>query len=212
MATLTTPISGTVAAVALTAGESVSAGSTTETITVIGSDGWVVDTSVGVTGVGALKVGQQASVTVSGVSAKLSGAVSSIGVLDTATDSSTPSYDVTVKLDSTDAELLNGASASLVVDVGTASGVLSVPTSAVHVESGDRYVVDVVKNGTATPTTVKVGTVGADRTQIVSGLTAGAEVELADLSSTTTSDSTSTTTSGGFGAGAGGTEAVGPGR
>jgi multidrug efflux pump subunit AcrA (membrane-fusion protein) len=205
--------------VSLSAGESVTASSSTETITVVGDNGWVVDTSVGVTGIGALKVGQQASATVSGVSAKLTGAVSSIGVLNTASDSSTPSYDVKIKLDDTDAALLNGASANLDVSITTAKDVLSVPSSAVHVASGDKYTVYVVKNGKLVTTSVEVGAVGSDRTQITSGLAAGDQVELADLSSTTSSDSTSSSsssrlggsTSGGFGPSGGSGGAGGPG-
>jgi RND family efflux transporter MFP subunit len=203
LATLTTPIAGTVAAVSIAAGSSVSAKSTSEVISVIGSDGFVVNTSVAVTSIGPLKVGEKADVTVSGVSGTQSGEVTSIGFLNTASGSSTPTYDVTVALDGDGTGLLNGASARLVVDVAKASGVLTVPSSAVHLGTGNSYSVEVVTNGTAQTKRVTVGAVGSDRVQITEGLAAGDKVVLADLSSTVSSDSTSTSNSR-FGGGSGG--------
>lgn len=199
LAKLTTPISGTVAAVGISAGSSVTASSTSQVISVIGDDGWVVDTAVSASSIGPLKVGQAASVNVSGVSGVQHGTITSIGFLNTSTDSSTPSYDVTVALDGSGSGLLNGASARLSVNVDKASGVLTVPSSAVHLGAGNTDTVDVLSDGKERALQVKVGAVGADRTQIMSGLSAGEQVVLADLSSTVSSDSTQNSTRGGAG-------------
>ncbi|GAA4182082.1 hypothetical protein GCM10022287_38360 [Gryllotalpicola koreensis] len=212
LATLTTPIAGTVAAVGISAGSSVSAGSTSEVISVIGDDGWVIDTSATASAIGPLKVGQTADVTVSGVSGTQHAKVSSIGFLNTATDSSTPSYDVTLSITDPASGLLNGASARTTVDVDTARDVLTVPSSAVHLGTGNSYTVDVLADGKETSRTVKVGAVGSDRVQITSGLSAGDQVVLADLSSTVSSDSSSTSsTGGGLGGLGGGTRVPGTG-
>jgi multidrug efflux pump subunit AcrA (membrane-fusion protein) len=192
LATLTSPIAGTVAAVGVSAGSSVSAQSTSQVISVIGGDGWVVDTAVTATAIGPLKVGQSATVNVSGVSGALTGKVTAIGFLNTATDSSTPSYDVTLALSGSGAGLLNGASARLTVNVDKASDVLTVPSSAVHLGTGNTYSVDVVSDGKQSARQIKVGAIGADRTEVTSGLSAGDRVILADLSSTVSSDSTQT--------------------
>jgi RND family efflux transporter MFP subunit len=197
LATLTSPIAGTVAAVGISAGSSVSAGSSSQVISVIGDNGWVVDTSVTASTIGPLKVGQSASVNVSGVAGAQTAKVTSIGFLNTSSDSSTPSYDVTLALSGAGTGLLNGASAQLTVDVEKANGVLTVPSSAVHLGTGSTYSVYVLSDGKESTRQVKVGAIGSDRTQITSGLSAGDQVILADLSSTVSSDSTQTSTRGG---------------
>lgn len=164
----------------------------------IGTDGFVVDSSVGLSTVATLKVGQSVAVTVAGSTKALAGTVSSIGIVDTATDSSTPSYAVTTAITDTKADLLNGASASAVVTIAKTADVLTVPTSALH-RDGTKYTVDVLKDGASVATTVTVGAKGTDRTEITKGLSTGSVVILADLTSTTTGDSSnSSTTSGGL--------------
>jgi multidrug efflux pump subunit AcrA (membrane-fusion protein) len=205
LATLTSPIAGTVAAVGVAAGSSVTARSSSQVISVIGGSGWVVDTAVTAGDVGPLKVGQAARVDVSGVSGAVRGTVASVGFLDTSTDSSTPSYDVAIALSSSAAGLLDGSSARLTVAVDKARHVLTVPVSALHLGTGNRYSVDVVAGGKAQTRTVTVGAIGSDRAEITRGLSAGDRVALADLSSTVSSDSTATTTGGRFAREASGT-------
>jgi multidrug efflux pump subunit AcrA (membrane-fusion protein) len=192
-ATLTSPIAGTVAAVSITAGDSVSAGSSSEVITVIGDDGYVVSSTATLTQVEKLKTGEAVAVTVSGVTKALAGTVSSVGLLNVSTSSTTPSYDVTVAITDKTATLLNGASATMVVTADVAKSVLTVPTSALH-RTAQVYRLDVLENGKEVAKTVKIGATGSALTQITSGVSAGAVVILADVSSTTIGDSTSTTT------------------
>lgn len=195
-ASLTSPIDGTVAAVSITKGSAVSAGSTSEVITVIGNDGFIVTSTASLTKAKTLAAGQAVSISVPGSSSRLAGTVSSVGVLNTSTTSTTPSYDVTVAVTDTAAKLLNGASATMVVTADVAKSVLTVPTSALH-RSAQRYSITVLKNGTAVATTVKIGASGSALTEITSGISAGAVIVLADVSSTTIGDSSSTSTSNG---------------
>ncbi|MCS5734694.1 efflux RND transporter periplasmic adaptor subunit [Herbiconiux daphne] len=213
LATLTSPIAGTVAAVALSVGDTVSAASATAVITVIGDDGFVVDTTVTLADVAKLAVGQAAAITLASTDTALTGVVSAIGVLDVSTDSSTPTYDVTVAIDPADAALLNGASAQVEVAVASQQSVLTVPTSAVH-RSGTDYTVDVLSNGDSTATPVEVGAMGAERTEVTSGLAEGDVVVLADLNADVpgTDDTTGTGTGSGLtGLGGSGTTVTVPG-
>jgi multidrug efflux pump subunit AcrA (membrane-fusion protein) len=191
LATLTSPIAGTVAAVSIASGSAVSAGSTKNVITVIGSDGYLVSSTATLTGVQKLTVGNAVSITVPSSSTSLAGTISSVGILDVST-STTPEYNVIISVTDKKAALLNGSSATLVVSANVAKSVLTVPTSALHLAT-DTYTVDVLKDGKAVVITVKIGAMGADRTQITSGIATGVIVILADAASTTIGDSTSVT-------------------
>jgi RND family efflux transporter MFP subunit len=202
LATLTSPIAGTVAAVSMSVGDTVDAASTTAVITVIGDDGFVVDSTATLANVGKLAVGQTVAITLASTDAELTGVVSSIGVLNVSTDSATPSYDVIIAIDATDASLLNGASAQVAVSVAAEDSVLTVPTSAVH-RSGTTYSVDVLSNGSAQPTAVEIGAMGSERTEITSGLAEGDAVVLADLNADVLGGGTSTESTGLTGLGGG---------
>lgn len=177
---LTSPIAGIVGAVSITAGQSVSAQSSSAVITVLGATGYVVNLTVPLSSLGKLAVGQTAAVTVPSVAQALPGKVSSIGVLDVSS-SSTPEYDVAVALDPTTDRLFDGSSAQVSIAVASTGQVLTVPTSAVHV-SGQTATVQVLADGQVHDVTVKTGAVGADLTQITSGLQQGQTVVLADRS------------------------------
>ncbi|MET0788525.1 MAG: HlyD family efflux transporter periplasmic adaptor subunit [Cellulomonas sp.] len=205
-ATLTSPIAGTVAAVSLAVGDSVSASSTTAVITVLGPDGFTVSTSVPLTKIDIVTVGQTAQVTTPSTDTTLTGTVSSIGVLDTSTTAD-PAYTVELALDPTDAQLYDGASAQVHLSVAGAEEVLTVPTSAVHVD-GATATVQVLKDGTPTQVTVTRGAVGAERTEITDGLAVGDEIVLADLDQAI--ESSTSTTTGLSGLGGDSTEQQGP--
>ncbi|WP_426593117.1 HlyD family efflux transporter periplasmic adaptor subunit [Cellulomonas sp. McL0617] len=206
-ATLTSPIAGTVAAVSLTAGQSVTASSSTAVITIIGTNGYVVTTTVPLNKIDIVKLGQSASLTTPSTDTKLTGKVSSIGVLDESSTSE-PSYTVVLALDPTTVQLYDGASATVRLSVAGADQVLTVPTSAVHV-NGTTTTVQVLKNGTPTDVTVTVGAVGAERTEITKGISLGQQVVLANLDQAI-STGTSSTNSGLSGLGGNSTQG-GPG-
>jgi hypothetical protein len=123
-----------------------------------------------------IKVGQRANVTLDALSGVELGAhVSSLSTLGTSS-SGVVSYDATLTLDQHDARVKPGMSASAAVITGQASGV-NLPNSAVTT-SGSLARVDLLRNGKVVSTTVVVGLVGDTRTQVVSGLAAGDQVQV----------------------------------
>ncbi|MCL2781230.1 MAG: HlyD family efflux transporter periplasmic adaptor subunit, partial [Actinomycetia bacterium] len=211
-ATLDSPIAGTVADIGLTVG-----GSSSGSITVIGSGGYVVDTTVPLASIDLIKKGQPVAVTVDGISAPLSGSVTYISVLG-ATSGSSTSYSVTVALATKSQRLFDGTGASLAITTGKVSDVLTVPTSAVQ-SMANRDIVTVLEHGKTATKGVTVGAVGPARTEIKSGLSDGQQVVLAVLSepipnSNNTSNMTRRLTGGssgltGNGGGLGGTMRIG---
>lgn len=192
---MVSPIDGTVAQVAIAVGNQVGAGSTLQTITIVGRAQYQVTVSVPLNQIDLIKTGQQASVTVNGVQVPLSGMVTMIGVLnDSAT--STPSFPVTVLLDPTGQTLFDGAGASLTIDVGSANGVLTVPTSAVTT-TGTQHTVTVLSGTSTSVVSVGIGVVGPELTQITSGLKAGQVVVLANLDQPLPTSSSATGSRGG---------------
>jgi multidrug efflux pump subunit AcrA (membrane-fusion protein) len=183
---LTTPIAGTVAAVSIAAGDEVSASSTSAVITVIGDDGYLVSTSVSLSQVDLVEVGQQATVDLTSVDQQVTGTVTSIGILSTSS-TSVPSYTVELALDAGDLTLFNGSSAQVSIAVASSGETLTVPTSAVHVD-GSTATVQVLRDGSPVDVEVERGAVGTELTEITSGLSAGDVVVLADLSRQLSSD------------------------
>jgi hypothetical protein len=215
-ATLTSPISGTVAALGLTAGAHVGASSSSASVTIVGTGQFEVSTAVALSSIDLVKVGQSAQVTVDGVGTPIPGTVTGIGFLSSTTGSST-TYPVTILLGATSAHLIDGAGASVSIAINTVDNVLTVPSSAVHL-LGTVASVTVLSAGKPVITRVQLGAVASDRTQIRSGLTAGQQVVLATLGTplpTATSNAGITrrlgVTSGG-GALTGGLGGTGPGR
>ncbi len=179
-ATLTSPIAGTVAAVGLSPDATVGASSSSATVTIIGGGAKQVTTTVGLADIDKVKVGDKASVKVDGVSTLLTGTVSSIGLLNSTTGSTT-TYPVKILLDPSGAKLYDGSGASVSITVNAVRDVLTVPSSAVH-HLGVLNTVSVLKRGKVSTVRVTLGAVGADLTQIKSGLAVGDHVVLADLS------------------------------
>jgi multidrug efflux pump subunit AcrA (membrane-fusion protein) len=177
---LTSPIDGTVAAMEIAAGDSVAAGSATAAVTVIGEDGYVVETTIPLTDIAKLTVEQEVEAVVKASGESYPGAVSSIGLLDVSS-TSTPAYTVIVALEAGDDELLVGGSARLDIRTAATEDALTVPTSAVH-RDGVTATVDVLSGGEVESVDVDLGAIGSERTEILSGLEEGQAVVLADLS------------------------------
>ena len=205
-ATLVSPIGGTVVAVDVTPGSAASAGSTA--FVVAGLDRYEVVTSVPVTDLPQLRVGQQASVQADGRSGRLAGSVVSIG-LEPSGSGSPATYSVTIGLTGAPSGLHVGGYADVTITTAHGTGV-SVPTSAVH-GSGTAATVTVYAGGHARTTKVTVGTRGPEMTRITSGLRAGQQVVLANLNEPLPTNSL---LNGGPGPGIGGarTVIVGPGQ
>jgi multidrug efflux pump subunit AcrA (membrane-fusion protein) len=184
-ATLTSPVAGTVAAVGLSPGSS----SSGQTITVIGTGEQGVETSVPLAQLDSVKVGQHVTVSADGVTARLRGTVTSVGLLST-TSGSTTAFPVAVTLAAGSRHLFDGAGADVVIATGSLAGVITVPNSAIHSGARGAHTVSVVSGGTTATKGVTLGLVGADVSQVSSGLRVGQQVVLADLSRSLPSSTT----------------------
>jgi HlyD family secretion protein len=191
-AQLTSPISGTVAQVNLSVGQSVTAGSTSDVITIMNSGSFQATATLTPAQASTVKVGDMAEVTVTGTKGTLEATVARVGPVDTSSSSYT--YPLVVALPAGTHGISAGSAAEITVVLAQAKHVEVVPTSAVHSAGGGSYV-DVVKTGQEQRVTVEIGVVGADYTQIKSGLSPKTELVLADLSEAVPSSSSSSTSS-----------------
>ena len=180
-ASLVSPIDGTVAQVDVAAGQNASANSTTARIVIVGAGGNQVTTAVNDNQVGQVKPGQAATITPDGAGKPLTGKVVAIGSLASTTSGGSASFPVTISLDGNGTALFAGSTAAVAITLGSAKAAVTVPTSAVHTVGANSFVSTLV-NGQATLKRVSVGVIGTTVTQIASGLNAGDEVVLADLS------------------------------
>jgi HlyD family secretion protein len=179
-ATIVSPIDGTVVAVNMAAGDTVTAGSTTATILIAGSGGYEAVTMVKVSDLPKLKVGQTASVQPDGSNTTISGTVTHIGLVSTTSTTGT-TYPVTIGLSGDTSQLRNGGTATITITTtASAANGLAVPSSAVHANNGT-YTVTVVDGDSTKDVTVQVGAIGPQWTEIKGGLNAGQTVVLADL-------------------------------
>jgi len=190
-ATLTTPITGTVGSIDLSKGDVVAASSSTATITIVGSGTLAVDLNIGIADIDHVKAGEHAEVTVDGRAKPVDATVTYVGAANSSDSTgSSSTYPVTVSLTARDARLFDGMGASVAIEVGRASGVLSVPVSAVHT-AGSVHTVKVYADGKLTTTPVTLGVEGDERVQITSGLSVGQQVVLADISASVPSGNSS---------------------
>ncbi|HEX7535461.1 MAG TPA: biotin/lipoyl-binding protein [Dermatophilaceae bacterium] len=200
-ASMTSPITGTVAQVNIAVGDTVgstaSAGSSsssasggagsssssasaassssTAQIVVISTTSWVVSASVGSADLPQLKKGLQAEITPSGSATKIFGTVRSVGIIASSSSSGSATFPVTITVTGSPKGLYSGGAADVAIIVKQVENLLTVPTNAVHTESG-RTVVHQLKNGAQVSTQVKVGTTYGAVTQILSGLKTGDKV------------------------------------
>jgi HlyD family secretion protein len=179
-ATVASPIAGTVVAVNLTPGASVTSASSTADIVVQGSGGYEVSTTVGVDKIPHVHIGDTATVVPDGTHKSLTGKVASISEVPDA-NVSTTSYLVVIGLTDPNVALNNGATGTTTVVTDSAKSALAVPTSAVTTNGG-RHTVEVLDGDTTRQVTVQVGVMGAEWTEVKSGLTKGQQVVLADAS------------------------------
>jgi hypothetical protein len=152
--------------------------------------------------IGSIKVGKPATVSIDALSGVQLGAkvtaISPVG----STSSGVVSYDVMLTLTQSNPQVRPGMSATASIIIAQASGV-TVPNQAVT-GSGSTGTVNVVDNGKVTPTRVIVGLRGATRTEIITGVSAGENLQVTitlPALGTSTSSSTGSGTLGGTGLG-----------
>lgn len=192
-ATLKSPADGKVAAIGLTSGSS----SGGKTITIVGTGIPGVSMNVPLAQIDQVKVGQPVTVAADGDSTVLHGTVESIGLLSSTSGSRT-TFPVTVRLDAGASQVFDGSGADATITTGSAHDVITVPNSAIRSTAGGTHTVTVMQNGKPTTVRVTLGVAGSDTTQVTSGLKAGQQVVLAELSQPLPGTATSSTGNGGF--------------
>src|SRR6478752_295974 len=188
-----------------------SSGSGSAAVTVISTDTYVVDTSVGSADLPKLKVGLQAVITPTGATQPIYGTVATVGVMAANSSSSsgtsgtgTGSFPVTIDVTEAQKSLFAGASATVSIIVEQRDDVLVVPTAAVTTVDG-KTVVQKVVDGSAVQTDVTIGETYGNLTEITKGLSNGDEVQISFARQATGTRSGSRTgNNGGFAGGAGG--------
>ncbi|HEX3788360.1 MAG TPA: efflux RND transporter periplasmic adaptor subunit [Pseudonocardiaceae bacterium] len=186
-----------------------SSSSSTGQVVVISSGSYVINASVDDTEVGQVKTGDQAIITPDGSTSTVYGTVGSVAML--ASGSATvPSYPVTINVTGSPTGLYPGASATVSIIVKQLSGVLAVPSTAIHF-SGGKSAVTEMSGGKQVSHAVTTGLTENGYTQILTGLSAGDQVVVAGApagagGAARTGGGTTRTGggAGGFGGGAGG--------
>ncbi len=196
-ASMTSPIAGTVAQVNIALGDKLgntastgassggaasssansgsSSSSSTAQIVVISQTSWMVQASVGSADLPRLKKGMQAEITPTGSATKIFGTVKSIGIVASSSSSGSATFPVTITVTGSPKGLYAGGAADVSIIVKQLENLLTVPTNALHTESG-KTVVHQIVNGAQVSTPVKVGATYGPLTQILSGLKTGDKV------------------------------------
>jgi RND family efflux transporter MFP subunit len=172
-----------------------------------------VEVSVSEADISTVGVDQTATVTFDALKdATFTGTVKSISPNGTSS-SGVVNYTVTLSLKPYDERLKPDMTATADIATQVAENVLTVPSTAVKTDNGEKYVVVVAANGATNNQVVTTGVSDDSSTQIKSGLTEGAKVVTGSTTSSTSSSSSSSTksTGGGLMMGGGGPPAGGGG-
>lgn len=190
---LTAPAVGVVTSVGIEVGDTVGSTSTgaaggaggaettasTGAFTIVGTDAWRVDVTVGESDVALIAVGNQVELTTDD-GTELFGTVTEIGLLPS-TDSGSAAYPVAIDVTGTADGLYDGTSVTVAIVYERRTDVLTVPSAAVTTADGTSTVTLVAADGTETETTVEVGETVGNLTEILSGLAEGDEVLVASF-------------------------------
>ncbi len=196
---------GTGAAAASSSSSSSSA--STAQVVVVSTGSYIVNSTVDSSQVSQVKVGDQATITVSGSTADVFGTVASVGLL-ASTSSNVSSFPVVIDVTGSPSGLYGGSSATVSVITQELQGVVVVPTTAIHY-SGSGTTVLVDDGGTKATKTVEIGAASGGETQVTSGLSVGDKVYVTQVTfhgggATGGAGLFGGTGTGGFGGGGGG--------
>ena len=203
-ASLTSTIAGTVASVDLTVGQQVTgAGSgggngagaasessaanasssdtgssgtgSSEQVVVVGTDSYIVDTTVDDTEIGQIQDGDQVDITPTGSTTTDYGTVASVSLIGSQSSDVT-TFPVVVNVTGDPSGLFAGSTADVSIIVKQLNDVTEVPTAAISYNSSGQATVTEVVHGADVVKPVTVGAAENGETQITSGISAGAKV------------------------------------
>lgn len=180
-ATLTAPISGTIASVPFTKGETMS---TSDAIEIVGNGAVQLTVDVSESTIRDVKLGQPATVSPS-PGKSYPATVTYVDLMPSSDSSSSVTYPVTLTIATTTVKknpkaLADGVSATASITVASADDAVLVPVSAVTRTTDSAGTVTVVGDSGGTATQVTLGVMDGTHVQVTKGLAAGAVVALAD--------------------------------
>lgn len=181
------PFSGEVAVIYSQVGDVVSSGN--QALALVDRSKLYVDVLVDETSIANVKVGNTADITFDSLNRlATTGKVTMIDPIGVAT-SGVVNYTVRIELDKSDSQVLIGATATVVINIGEPQSVLFVPVSAVLSDAQGEYVMR-IKNNLTERVTVVSGQI-VDQTVIVVGdLQKGDVVQLYSSTSSSTNENT----------------------
>ncbi len=203
-ATLTAPVAGLLTAVTIAVGDSVTAGTSqnvagdnagsggglggngggaggtgatgsTAQFTIIGTESWIVTTTVSESDVGHVAPGEQVTMTTDSSSEPIFGTVETVSTV-ASSSSGSAEFPVTIAVTGTPAGLHDGVSVTASIVYERRTDVLTVPSAAVTSVDGAATVTKVDAEGKQTKQTVTVGETSGTLTEITAGLAEGDSV------------------------------------
>ena len=157
-------------------GNNGSNGSSSGQIVVIGTDSYIVNTSVDDTEIGQITDGDQVVITpTTGSATPVYGTVGSLSLIGSQSSNVT-TFPVVVNVTGNPPGLYAGASADVSIIIKQLNNVTEVPTGAINYDSNGQATVTEVVNGADVVKDVTVGASENGETQITSGLSPGAKV------------------------------------
>jgi len=160
---------------ASSAASSSSSSSSTAQVQVIGTNSYIVNTTVDDTEIGQIAVGDQATITPTGSTTPAYGTVATIGLIATQS-SNVATFPVVIDVTGTPSGLYAGSTADVAIIVKQLNNVVEVPTAAINYSSGGQTTVTQVKAGKDVTTSVTLGQAASGETQITGGVTSGDQV------------------------------------
>jgi macrolide-specific efflux system membrane fusion protein len=159
-------------------GSSASSGSSdAAAVTIVGTDAWTVDVSVGEADVAAIETGDQVEMTSDDLADTVFGTVSEIGRLPSTTQGAV-AYPVSVVVTGSPEGLYDGVSVDVSIVTERRTDVLSVPAAAVSTnDDGASVVTLVADDGSTSEQVVETGETSGQSVEIVSGLAEGDTVQ-----------------------------------
>ena len=152
-----------------------SSSSSTAQVQVIGTNSYIVNTTVDDTEIGQIAVGDQATITPTGSTTPAYGTVASIGLI-ASESSNVATFPVVIDVTGTPSGLYAGSTADVAIIVKQLNNVVEVPTAAINYSSGGQTTVTQVKAGKDVTTSVTLGQAASGETQITGGVTSGDQV------------------------------------
>ena len=148
-------------------------------IVVVSTGSYIVNSTVDSTQVSQVKVGDQATITVSGSTSEVFGTVATVGLL-ASTSSDVSSFPLVIDVTGSPSGLYGGSSATVSIITEELQDVIVVPTTAIQYSGSDTTVM-LDSDGNKVSRTVGIGAASAGETQVTSGLSVGDKIYVTEV-------------------------------